>query len=220
MPDLSNLSGAFLRFLLAFVPAVIGIVCHEVAHGYVAYRFGDPTAKVAGRLTLNPVKHIDPTGLMVFVLTALFTPFVIGWAKPVPVNARYFKRPKEGMMLVAFAGPLTNFIVAAVCAIIAVLINPFIATNSVAYFIQESAVTGVIINCSLAWFNLIPIPPLDGGHILFGLLPESLAQQYAKIAKYGFFIIIACLYFNLFSRFLGPLILGSARTILDLVNIF
>ena len=112
-------SDDLLRFALAFVPGFFGIICHEVAHGWVAFKQGDPTAKFLGRLTLNPLKHLDPAGTLVFVLTSIMPGmFMFGWAKPVPVNGRYFKKPREGMMAVSLAGPLANIAVAVLCALI------------------------------------------------------------------------------------------------------
>ena len=119
--DLQSLMAGVQIFLLAGIPALLGMICHEVAHGFVAWRLGDPTAKLMGRLTLNPIKHIDPTGLGVFIFTAVAsalggTRFIFGWAKPVPVQSRYFSNPRLGMLFVAVAGPLTNFMLALLCA--------------------------------------------------------------------------------------------------------
>lgn len=198
-----------ISFGIAFVPAVIGIVCHEVAHGYVAWRLGDPTAKQAGRLTLNPIKHVDPTGLAVFVFTALFTRFVIGWAKPVPVHAGYFKKPRSGMMLVAIAGPATNFILALIFALIFKLIlstvSPFASeVPQSTIILLNIASMGVLINCLLGIFNLIPLPPLDGSHIISGLLPEHMVRAYWAIGKYSMFIILILLFSGLFGKIMFP----------------
>lgn len=210
MPDISQ---ALYFFGLAVVPALFGIICHEVAHGWVAYKMGDPTAKALGRLTLNPIKHIDPTGLGVFAFTAMFSPFVIGWAKPVPVQPRYFKRPREGMVLVSLAGPMTNFLVAALCALILKLcINlaaSGVALSAPLFFVIQSAFFGITINCALAWFNLLPVPPLDGSHILAGLLPAPLARQYASLGRYGMLIILLLVATGVFRYVLVPLITYS-----------
>ena len=211
MPD--HIAQGLVIFGLAFVPALFGIICHEVAHGWVAYKMGDPTAKFLGRLTLNPIKHIDPMGLGVFAFTAIFSPFIIGWAKPVPVQPRYFRRPREGMMLVSVAGPMTNFLVAALCALILKLCLNMIASGveltTPLLWICQSAFLGITINCALAWFNLMPIPPLDGSHILEGLLPESLARGYAALARYGMLIILLLVATGFFRYVLVPLITQS-----------
>lgn len=210
-------------FGLVIVPALFGIICHEVAHGWVAYKQGDPTAKFMGRLTLNPIKHIDPVGLGVFLFTALFAPFAIGWAKPVPVQPRYFKRPREGMMLVSAAGPLTNFMLAVVFALIVKFCDNLdisgLASSSVLQFVKQSATFGIIINCALGWFNLLPVPPLDGSHILFGLLPGRLSKFYAPLERYGMLIVILLVATGAFKHVLGPLIQGSLNVIGSLVGI-
>ena len=222
-PQHFELGTVLYAVALAIVPALFGIICHEIAHGWAAYKLGDPTAKLLGRLTFNPVRHIDPMGLGVFVFTAISpAPFAIGWAKPVPVDPRYFKSPREGMMLVAIAGPLTNFMVAILFALLAKLtINLSVAgiSSTMQTFLLQSAIYGVSINCALAWFNLMPVPPLDGSHIVGGLLPRSLAQVYASIGRYGMFIIIALLAFGFVGTVLFPLVRTSARLIFSLVGL-
>ena len=213
-----------LTFGLALVPALFGIICHEVAHGWVAYKLGDPTAKYLGRLTLTPIKHIDPVGLGVFALTALLTPFAIGWAKPVPVQSRYFKRPREGMVFVALAGPVTNLLVALLCAVILKFANNLesaglFASSLPLDIVQASARMGIGINCALAWFNLMPVPPLDGSHVVGGLLPASLADQFQALGRYGMIIIMVLLATGVFGRIIFPLIRQTARLIMTLVGI-
>ncbi|MDL2207836.1 site-2 protease family protein [Desulfovibrio sp. OttesenSCG-928-F20] len=222
MPE--DIISSLITFGLAFVPALFGIICHEVAHGYTAYRMGDPTAKSLGRLTLNPIRHIDPVGFGVFAFTALTMPFVIGWAKPVPVQPMYFRRPRQGMVLVSLAGPMTNFLVALLCALIVKftlnLSASGIGTGSVwLWAIHESAMFGIVINCALAWFNLMPIPPLDGSHILAGLLPLSLARAYSSIGRYGMFILLLLLATGAFSKVILPLIMQSRKLIFTLVGL-
>ena len=213
-----------ITFGLALVPALFGIICHEVAHGWVAYKLGDPTAKYLGRLTLNPIKHIDPVGLGVFALTALLTPFAIGWAKPVPVQSRYFKRPREGMVFVALAGPVTNLLVALLCAVILKFANNLesaglFASSLPLEIVQASARMGIGINCALAWFNLMPVPPLDGSHVVGGLLPASLADQFQALGRYGMIIIMLLLATGVFGRIIFPLIRQTARLIMTLAGI-
>ncbi len=155
------------------VPVLFSITFHEVSHGYVAYRLGDPTAKNAGRLTLNPIKHIDIVGLLVLMITRM-----IGWAKPVPVDYRYFKNPKKDMMWVSLAGPASNLGLAVVFAVIYKAFGGMLMTS---YLYPLSLMIQIMIkiNVGLAIFNLIPIPPLDGSHILEGLLPPDLAREYS-----------------------------------------
>lgn len=204
----------FIALAYSLIPLLLGIILHEVAHGYVAYLHGDKTAYMLGRLTLNPIPHIDPVGIGVFVLTALTSPFVFGWAKPVPVNPRYFKNPRKVMMLVSLAGPLTNMILAVAFATILSAIVHFVppATiqgNKTVSFIFHMCYAGVFINFTLAWLNLLPIPPLDGSHILEGLLPQDLAIKYASLERYGFLILIVLLFTNILGKILSPLISTS-----------
>ena len=206
------------------MPALFGIICHEVAHGWVAYKLGDPTAKYLGRLTLNPIKHIDPVGLGMFAFTALLTPFAIGWAKPVPVQARYFKRPREGMVFVALAGPVTNLLVALLCAVILKFANNLesaglFGSSLPLEIVQASARMGIGINCALAWFNLMPVPPLDGSHVVGGLLPASVADQFQALGRYGMIIIMVLLATGVFGRVIFPLIRQTVRLIMSLVGI-
>ena len=205
-------------FGLAFVPALFGIICHEVAHGWVAYKQGDPTAKALGRLTLNPISHIDPVGFGVFAVTALTSPFIIGWAKPVPVQPRYFKRPREGMMLVSIAGPVANLLVAFLCALILKLSSNLVLSgiaepSTAVMLLRESAGMGMWINCSLAWFNLMPVPPLDGSHIVSGLLPRDLAYKYESIGRYGMIIVVVLIASGVVGKVLPPIISQTVRFI-------
>jgi Zn-dependent protease len=185
---------------------------------------GDPTAKLLGRLTLNPLRHIDPVGFGVFAFTALFAPFVIGWAKPVPVQPRYFHRPREGMVLVSAAGPATNFLVAVLCALVVKLTvnlsQAGIGSGSpVLWAIKQSASMGVKINCALAWFNLMPIPPLDGSHILAGLLPDSLSRSYEKLGRYGMVVILLLMSTGFLGKMLVPLMRWTRSAIEMLVGL-
>jgi Zn-dependent protease len=207
-------------FGLAVLPALFGIICHEVAHGFVACKLGDPTAKLSGRLTLNPLPHMDPLGFGVFALTALSpSPIVFGWAKPVPVQPRHFRFPRQGMLLVSLAGPLANILVALLCAGLLRLMGNLVASGLLASSLPLAVVgvilaLGVIINCALAWFNLIPVPPLDGSHILSALLPRELALWYERIGRYGLFLVILLLATGALGSILTPCI----RLTLDLVS--
>lgn len=199
---------------IAFIPMLLGIICHEVAHGYAALRCGDPTAAMLGRLTLNPIKHIDPMGLMVFVLTSLTSPFVFGWAKPVPINPRYFKDVRRDTILISLAGPLTNFTLAIGFALllrltITIFPHEVYQGSSTYEFFILMLFTGVKINFVLAWLNLLPIPPLDGSKILWGFLPAKLGYQYMQLERYGFIILILLLTTGALSKVLGPLVFHS-----------
>ncbi len=175
---------------LAIIPAlVIAIVFHEVAHGWVALLLGDPTAKERRRLSLNPVRHVDPFGTLILpgVLALTGAP-VFGWAKPVPVIKERLNNPRFGMMAVAAAGPVTNFVLAGVGAVLlGLLAGSFTASPGAgALFAVTALQYFIIINVFLALFNLLPIPPFDGSHIVEGLLPERAARAYEKLRPFGF----------------------------------
>jgi len=197
------------------VPAVlVAITVHEYAHGFVAYYYGDPTAKLAGRLTLNPIAHLDPIGTLMLIL------FRIGWAKPVPINYGNLRNPKKDMIRVSLAGPLSNIIVAFLFAMLFKLNNIllqnmlFNSLNSLPdlllTFIRGWIIflqTGVFINLALAFFNLIPIPPLDGHHILLGLLPPQWAQQYAKINHtHGMILLLLLIWTGFIGKVIFPIV--------------
>lgn len=176
---------------LILVPClIIAIVFHEVAHGWTALALGDPTAKEQRRLSLNPIRHVDPVGtLLVPGALALFGGPVFGWAKPVPVNARRLNNPRYGMMVVAAAGPATNILLAFIGA---VLVGVVLGLSGTA--LPDWALTAfasfIMINAFLAFFNLLPIPPFDGSHIVGGLLPRSMAVQWQKLQQLGMLLII------------------------------
>jgi len=219
-----DLAVSLNRFAIAFLPALLGIILHEVAHGWMAKRCGDPTAHALGRLTLNPVPHIDPMGLLVFALTSISTPFVFGWAKPVPVNVRYLRNPPRDMMLVALAGPLTNMLLAfAFAATLRTVLHFFPPTVwlevSGYQFVLRVLKTGVVINFSLAWLNLLPIPPLDGSRILAWFLPGDLGWRFQRLERYGFVILILLLATGVLGSVLGPLVLGSSGFALNIVGL-
>lgn len=196
-----------LKISIMLVPALLAITCHEVSHGYVAYRLGDNTARSLGRLTLNPLKHLDIIGtLMVFLIG-------IGWAKPVPVDFNNLRNPKRDMIWVAAAGPVTNFSLAALSAILLRLIMSFeqaVTPWALSGFLEPISLMlgfSVYINLLLGLFNLIPVPPLDGGRVLVGILPYRQAAAYSRIEPYGMIIIIVLVFFtNLFSYVLAPLL--------------
>ena len=180
------------------VPLVIAIVFHEVAHGYVASLLGDPTARERGRLSLNPLRHVDPIGTIVLPgILALATAPVFGWAKPVPVIAERLRNPRRDMMLVAAAGPASNLVLALIGAVLLGLLARVYAGATapapVAGFIALNLYNFLLINIFLALFNLLPIPPFDGSHIAEGLLPERLADLYGRMRKFGFMLVLVLL---------------------------
>lgn len=203
------------------LPVLAAIVFHEVAHGWVAYRLGDPTAARMGRLTLNPLSHIDPFGtvLLPLLLIVVGAPFLFGYAKPVPVNFYNLRHPKRDMVWVALAGPVTNILLAAASAYALRFVSsaggslPLFVVAPLAFMAQSS----VNINVMLAAFNLFPIPPLDGGRVLVGLLPEPHSSTVARIEPYGFLILIVLLMTHLLDFFLGPLVYFVIRVLRGLV---
>lgn len=173
------------------IPVLFAITVHEAAHGYAARHFGDNTATLMGRVTLNPVKHIDPVGTILMPLLLYFATsgaFLFGYAKPVPVNFSHLRHPKRDMVWVALAGPASNFVQALAWA---VLFFVLVATGTNERFFLEMAKAGVLVNLVMWAFNLFPLPPLDGGRILVGLLPWKQAQAVSRIEPYGFFIVMA-----------------------------
>ncbi len=194
------------KLSIMLVPGLLAITCHEVSHGYIAWRFGDPTAKMLGRLTLNPIKHLDIIGtIMVFVIG-------IGWAKPVPVVFENLRHPKKDMIWVAAAGPITNLLLATISAILlrglVTFGNPAVSGSPLAMVVEPVVLMlafSVYINLLLAIFNMFPIPPLDGGRVLTGLLPDRQAAALSRLEPYGMMIIIVLVFFtNIFSYVVAP----------------
>jgi len=187
------------------LPVLFAVTFHEAAHGYVAHRLGDDTAKQAGRLTLNPFAHVDPFGTVLLPLVLLlFTNFAFGYAKPVPVEANRLHHPRRDMIWVALAGPATNLLL----AVLAAILLPLAATLDGGFgaWSYQMLRVMVIFNCIIAVFNMLPIPPLDGGRVMAGLLPHQAARRYAQLEPYGLFIVVGVLF--LLPMLLRPLGIG------------
>lgn len=220
-----------ITFLIYAPPVILAITLHEAAHGYAALQRGDATALQAGRLSLNPFKHVDPIGT--FALPALLivahSPFVFGYAKPVPVNFHQLRNPKRDMVYVAIVGPLTNIALAIFSALL--LHTTAFMPAFVSPFFTEMLVFSVQINSLLALFNMLPLPPLDGGRVAVGLLPDRLAQPLARLERYGFLILLSLLVilpivlnkigiqFNLFNIVLKEPYLWVLKTILTITGL-
>jgi Zn-dependent protease len=203
-----------IRQLIVSVPALIlAITLHEVSHGYVANRLGDPTARMMGRLTLNPIKHIDPIGTVILpLILTMLGGVIFGYAKPVPINPSNFQDPRKGMAMSAAAGPITNILLAIISSVILVLIILPIATQ-----LRSNVVTSILtpvammlkfsiqINLFLAALNLIPILPLDGGRVLVGFLPHRYAIMYSKLEPYGMMLLFALIFTGIAGMFILPL---------------
>lgn len=212
-----------LDIALWAVPVVLAITLHEAAHGYVARMFGDPTAYLMGRITLNPLKHVDPIGTLlipgiIVLLNSLsgghFPPF--GWAKPVPVDFRRLRNPKADMLWVAAAGPAANLAQAVVWILVLGALHRLLSPDS--YWLIL-CLNGMLVNLSLMLLNLIPVPPLDGGRIVVSLLPMRQAIAWSRLEPYGFYILIALLYFGVLDKIFGVVLTPIAQLLLMLVGI-
>lgn len=200
-----------------YVILLLSLSVHEASHAWTANRFGDPTAKALGRISLNPIVHIDLVGTVIFPLIQFLTPLpVIGWAKPVPVNPLNLKDPRKDDLWISFSGPASNIMLGMVFFGMAFLLLktgilwPYGQANTVTHLILTFLAYGIFINFLLAGFNLLPIPPLDGSGVLMGILPESTAAQIEKIAPYGFLILMVLLFMGLLRYILYPIFLFLA----------
>jgi Zn-dependent protease len=197
------------KLILLVPPMLIALTAHECAHAWTADKLGDPTARMLGRITLNPIKHLDPIGTLALFLSGMF-----GWAKPVPVNPRYFRDPTRSMMWVALAGPASNFFLAALFAlaykIMTLSIDPATLVFSNVWapvFIMVKM--GVVINVSLGVFNIIPVPPLDGSKALYHFLPYEQAKAFASIERYGFVILMLLIISGVLHKFMSPVVMTA-----------
>jgi Zn-dependent protease len=198
---------SILHFIILAPPLLLALTFHEFAHGYAAFRLGDPTAQASGRLTMNPLKHLDLLGTIAFFI------FHFGWAKPVPVNPAYFKDPRKDMLWVALAGPMSNLVLAIVSALMVkgvVLLEQSIPDSvlgeAILVLLQSTLIASVWINLVLCIFNFLPIPPLDGSRILSGILPPALARSYLSIERYGFVLLILLAVTGVLPRLIIPVI--------------
>lgn len=193
------------------LPVLFGITLHEAAHGYVARMFGDPTAYLAGRISLNPIRHVDPVGTIVVPLVLLFSTkmlggggILFGWAKPVPVDWSRLRNPKRDMLWVALAGPASNLFMAVLWAMsVGILVRMGISQTD---FWFRMGIAGIQVNLILMALNMLPIPPLDGGRIVFSILPDRLAWQYSRIEPYGLMILILLMFTGVLWVLLQPLL--------------
>jgi Zn-dependent protease len=214
MPPGVTASQVIAQIAIVAVPVLAAIVFHEVAHGVVAYACGDPTAARHGRLTLNPIPHIDPVGTVILPAVLLLAPLVLGtpavvfgWARPVPVDFRRLRHPRRDAVLVALAGPATNLVLATISALALSLLPHRPEPMSLAAGVHQMAIASLQINCVLAVFNLLPVPPLDGGRVVTALLPGAAARALARVEGVGLVIVLlVVMNGDVLGRLVGPVI--------------
>jgi len=217
---MSSISDIAYTVAVWAVPILFAITLHEAAHGWVASKLGDPTAKRLGRITVNPIKHIDPVGTVVVPLfLAMVSPFVMGWAKPVPVDPRHFKSPLLDMALVAVAGPASNFLMACIWAMFIQLVYLSMDQSQLLVFLAEMGKNGIIINIVLMVLNLLPIPPLDGGRVVAGVLPPNLAVPFMQLERFGMIIILLLLVSGILGKILWPLVMHFVKLVSTLFGL-
>lgn len=208
MPDIAYTIAVWI------IPVLFAITLHEAAHGWVAYKLGDPTAKNLGRISINPLKHIDPMGTIVVpIFLATLSGFVMGWAKPVPVEPRYFKSPLLDMALVAVAGPASNFIMACFWAMFLVIVGGMLNPSATLSFLADVGQKGIYINIILMVLNLLPIPPLDGGRVVAGILPPALAFPFMKLERFGMIIVLGLLVTGILGQIMWPVVVHFVNLI-------
>ncbi len=204
--DFQNIESLVETVLVWAIPLLTAITLHEAAHGYTAYRLGDATAYLQGRVSLNPIRHIDLLGTVIIPLFLLATgsSFIFGYAKPVPVNFSQLRHPRRDTFLVALAGPFSNLLMAFIWSLLKLLVLLFLSSN---VFLMKMVGAGITVNLVLFAFNLFPLPPMDGGRIMLSLLPSHLAYRFAKVERYGFFILMGLIYLGVTSYWMRPLMM-------------
>tara|TARA_Y100000590_G_scaffold457553_1_gene610426 strand:- start:1932 stop:2603 length:672 start_codon:yes stop_codon:yes gene_type:complete len=202
------------------LPVTLAITLHEAAHAYVAKQYGDHTAYIQGRVTLNPLRHIDPIGTVCvpLLLLAVSSPYLFGWAKPVPINFNNLHNPKRDMLWVAAAGPAANLLMAFLWAIV-FKFGVAIPESDFSEPMLLMGQAGILINVILLVLNLLPLPPLDGGRIAVSLLPHRIAYLFANIEPYGFIILLVLLFSGKLGEYIGPFILGTIHVIARVVGL-
>jgi Zn-dependent protease len=200
-------------FSVYALPIVFAITLHEAAHAYAAKYFGDTTAYAQGRMSLNPIKHIDPIGTLLIPIVLYFagSPFLFGYAKPVPVNFGNLRNPKKQMAFVALAGPAANLVMALMWMLLAIFLH---ASGTNVEFLMRMAQAGILTNLVIFAFNLFPILPLDGGRIMFSILPHKFAYKFAQLEPYGFFIVIALVFLKVLHYWMMP-VMAITGTVLQ-----
>ena len=218
---MDDINALIQTIAVAALPVIFAITLHEAAHGYAARHFGDPTAWLQGRISLNPLRHIDPAGtILIPIAILLFSggDFLFGYAKPVPVDFGRLRHPKKDMLWVAAAGPGANLLMACLWALmfkLSWLLPQFFSTP-----LARMAEIGIIINCVLMVLNLLPLPPLDGGRIAVSLLPHRLAFKFAQLERWGFPILLVLLFTGILGAVMNPLVVFSARAIESIFGLY
>jgi Zn-dependent protease len=204
-------------FAVYALPVLFAITLHEASHAYAAKYFGDSTAYLQGRMSLNPVKHIDPIGtlLIPIVLYAVGSPFLFGYAKPVPVNWANLRKPKRDMAWVALAGPGANIVMALMWMALAIFLHAWQAEEP---FFMRMAQAGIVVNLVIFAFNMFPMPPLDGGRVMTSILPSKYAYQFEKIEPYGFFILLGLLFLGVLRYWMLPVITITHQALLIIMS--
>lgn len=213
---MDGLQEGIQRLGYQFIPFLLAVVGHEFGHAFVANYWGDKTAKEAGRMTLNPAPHIDPMGTLLFPIIGMMSGIglLFGWAKPVPIDPRRFRNYRKGLFWVAIAGPFSNFIMAFGCALILCLLLKFAPADFMLLKeISTMMQMGIVLNFGLGFFNLVPIPPLDGSKIIESFLSYPAQQQYEKLGQYSFFILMALIMTGALSFLSGPIMFMAALTL-------
>ena len=204
--QLQSVESLLETILVWAIPLLTAITLHEAAHGYTAYRLGDATAYLQGRVSLNPIRHIDLLGTIIIPLVLLATgsSFIFGYAKPVPVNFSQLRHVRRDTILVALAGPFSNLVMALIWSLLKLTLLLSMPGN---VFLLKMVNAGIVVNLVLFAFNLFPLPPMDGGRIMLSLLPPQMAYQFAKVERYGFFILMGLIYLGVTSYWMRPVMM-------------